>query len=789
MEFPKENWQTWLKEKSKAGLNRLKNTNRTKLLKIGLIIALAGISLLALFVLTVRWGLYGPIPSKEQLTNIENPQASIVYDHQQEILGKYFIQNRTNVAYEDISAHMINALVATEDARFYQHKGIDWRSWLRVFFKTFLRGQTAQGGGSTISQQLAKNLFPRKHYRTFSTPINKLKEVFIARRLEKVFTKDEILTLYLNTVSFGGTTFGVRAACRQIFNTTPAKVNIQEAALLVGMLKASTAYHPKNDPDRSMQRRNTVLQRMHQAAIIDEQDRDSLSQLPIKLDLVDERESKGIATYFREQLRQDLGGILEEYNRTHETRWNLYTDGLLIHTTIDRQIQKAAEAAMAKRMKKLQEEIDAHWGAGKPWHQSTSLERLVQQSERYDNYKSRGYSEKLIDSLFAKEKTMRIFTWEGMKEVKMSPLDSVKYYQGLLQTGILSCHPKTGAIKAWVGGIDHEHTKYDHVLSKRQTGSIFKPIVYARALELGYTPCDYLENELMTYVDYDDWTPKNSNGEYGGLYSLQGALSHSVNTVTVWLALETGLDSLVSLAKAMGFSGDLPTLPSISLGSAEASLWDMIQIYSVIANHGRKQPMHYLEKVEAPNGTIIYEHQPTQSTRVLNPTQADLLLHMMKNTINYGTASALRTAYKFTNDIAGKTGTTQDHTDGWFVGMTPDLVTGVWVGGDDPLVRFRHIGQGQGAHMAMPTWAYMHQQLYRDGSLTKSKFDPLPYEWRDYLDCEDFIERYFMPWEQEQEERIAQRRDRKEQRRTRRDRRRKNKESKLERFFKDLFKR
>ena len=746
---------------------------------------------IVLFVIVVAKGGFGAIPSVDQLRSIENPQASIIYSSNDKILGKYYIQNRTDVHFEEISRHVIDALVATEDVRFYSHQGVDLRSWTRVFFKTILLRDRSAGGGSTITQQLAKNLFPRKKYGILTIPVNKTKEVFAARRLEKIFSKNEILTLYLNTVPFGGTTFGLEAASRNLFSKEPIQLNIEEAAVLVGMLKGSTSYNPLNNLKKSQDRRNIVFLQMEKHGYIDQNERDSLKRLPILLSPVSDRHDEGTATYFREFLRQEVKEIVDQYNAENNTEINIYTDGLKIYTTIEEDAQKAAEVSMNKWMSKLQKQLDNHWGEQKPWNRKEIIQKQVLASNRYKMFKAKGLTEEAIQDSMESSHGMNVFSWEGDKRVKWSPIDSIKYYLGLLQAGILSAEPESGAIRAWVGGIDHQFLKYDHVQSKRQTGSVFKPIVYANALELGYSPCDYFENRLMTYVDYDDWTPENADNQYGGQYSLQGALAHSINTISVWLALESGIDRVIQLAQQMGIRSEIPNVPSISLGTLEASLFDVVQVYSTIANNGRMRPLYYLRRIIGPEGEEIYQYEPQKADQVLRPEHALVLKHMLTNTVKRGTASKLKSTYQIPGPIAAKTGTTQKHVDGWFVGITPNMVTGVWVGGDNPLVRFRSLDLGQGAYLAMPIWAYMHQNLYANPKFAKwpqKSFDDLPFEWRIEMDCEDYQESIFEPWnadddgllvDQSSIERLKRKQARKRHRR--------NKDNGLKAFFKNLF--
>ncbi|MEZ4895475.1 MAG: transglycosylase domain-containing protein [Saprospiraceae bacterium] len=711
----------------------------------------AGAGAVFFLVFLVWIGLFGRLPRSAQFEQIKNPNASLIYGDNGELIGKYFIENRTNANYSEISPHVIEALVATEDVRFYQHHGIDLRSWVRVFFKTILLQDRGSGGGSTISQQLAKNLFPRKRYWLFSMPINKIREIITARRLEKYFTKEDILTLYLNTVSFGGTTYGIKAAAQQLFGKGPEKLSIEESALLVGMLKATTFYHPQRNAERAKERRNVVLHQMDKAGYLDSLVLDSLLELPLVYDYTPEGNQSGIATYFREHLRQELGDILDKINEDRDHPYNLYTDGLKIYTTIDPTIQSLAEIAVQEHMQRLQSDFDRHWSKrARPWEKSETFQNLWKELPRYQTLKNAGHSPKDIDSLLRQPVEMRLFTYEGAVDTLLSPYDSLRYAFALLQTGFLVADVHNGEVKAWIGGIDSRFFHYDHVLSHRQAGSLFKPFVYASALESGYAPCDYLDNQLITYPDFDNWTPENADGEYGGLYSLQGALANSVNTVTVALGYEIGVDSVRDLARRVGITSPIPRVPSIFLGTAEVSLWEIVQAYQTMANAGARRNLHYLVKVENAQGELLYEAPSAGGDQVIDPQTDAVLIHMLEKVTNRGTASSLRTVYGLNGPIAGKTGTTQDQTDGWFAGFTPGYVAAAWVGGESPLVRFRSLSQGQGSYMALPIWAKTFGKMYRYRKYQKDlgeNFPEVPEEWA--YDCPDFMEESeFAPWQE-----------------------------------------
>ncbi len=710
-----------------------------------------GIDAVALFTvfffflfLAVLLGIFGKIPSVNELKNVQNYLASEIYSADDQLLGRYYIQNRTNVAYEQIPSHFIHALIATEDARFYEHKGIDKRSIFRVIFKSILLQKESSGGGSTISQQLAKNLYPRKHVWILSMPVNKFREMIIATRLEKALTKKDILELYVNTVSFGENTYGIETAARRFFNKNPGQLKTEESAVLVGMLKGTNIYNPKKDYDRALQRRNVVLGQMVKYNYLKAAAADSLKKLPIKLNYVKFTHNEGPAPYFREYLRLELLKWMKNYNSQNGTDYNIYTDGLKIYTTINSDLQKYAEQAVKERLSKLQDLLEQHWKNREPWKRNASLIRTsMQNSERYRQLKQSGADDDSIDKVFNTPVPMEVFSWNGTKEEKMTPLDSIRYYLKFLQAGFLAMEAKTGYIRAWVGGIDFKYFQYDHVTAHRQTGSVFKPVVYATALENGRDPCEYIPNDSVTYTDYDDWTPQNADLSYGGYYSMKGGLTHSVNTVSVHLLMETGIDKVIELARNMGINGDLPDVPSLALGTGECSLMDMIRAYSVFVNKGKLMMPIYLKRIEDKNGKILYQASPrVEREGIISEETAETMINMMENVVDNGTASSLRSVYGFTNEIAGKTGTTQSHTDGWFIGFTPDLIAGVWVGGDNPIIRFRSLTYGQGAFTALPVWARFMQKVYRDPLYANSKnavFN-IPENIIARTDCPDFSE-------------------------------------------------
>ena len=707
------------------------------------------------------FGAFGQLPTYADLKAIQNNVASEVYSQDDVLLGKYYIENRVNADFEEISPNIINALIATEDARFFEHSGIDFRAWVRVFIRTILMQDDSGGGGSTLSQQLAKNLYKREQFKLLTIPIVKIKEMFIARRLERIYSKKELLNLYLNTVPFGSDIFGVKVASQRFFNTSPKDLKVEQAAVLVGMLKANTAYNPVKNPQRSKQRRNTVLQLMVRQDHISASDYDSLKTIPIEVSYYKEGNNQGIATYFREHLRLEIDGLLEQYRKPNGEKYNLYTDGLKIYTTINARMQRYAEEAVQEHLGNLQTAFFKHWKNRKSYGSDQLLQAAQKKSKRYRRLKKSGQSTESIEENFNQPVSMTIYDYRdgGAIDTLLSPMDSLKYYLSILNTGFLATDPKVGEVLAWVGGIDHQYFQYDHIHSKRQVGSIFKPIVYAAALQKGIPACDYISNLQTTYTQFDNWKPRNSDGKYGGVYSMEGALTHSVNAATVDLMLRTGIDSVRTLADNLGIDSDIPEVPSISLGAVDASLWDMVEVYASFANRGKRPQLHYLKKIENAEGELIVDFEapnPNEFDGVIADSIAQMMTQMLCSVVDSGTARRLRNHYGLYNEIAGKTGTTQGHSDGWFMGYTPHLVAGVWVGAESPKVRFRSMKLGQGSNTALPIWGRFMQKVYKDPKFRKWKKDKFPaldslIQWE--LDCPHYLEdRSLIPLLYEEEE-------------------------------------
>ena len=713
-------------------------------------LGLAVLVLLFLFGMAVitYYGAFGDLPDYAALKSIKNNIASEVYSEDGVLLRKYYVQNRVNADFEEISPNIVNALIATEDARFFEHGGIDFRAWGRVLVKTVLMDDESAGGGSTLSQQLAKNIYPRQAHPPFTILVAKLKETFIARRLEKIYTKEQLLKLYLNTVPFGDNIYGIKVASKRFFNKSPQDLKLEEAAVLVGMLKGNTLYHPVRNPENALKRRNTVLNQMVKYGYAQQNLVDSLKQIDIDINAY-RHYDQTLGMYFTEHLRLKVEQILKDIEKPGGGKYDLYKDGIRIYTTLDSRMQAYAEKAVAMHMEKLQNQYYKEWRRGTPWGKSKALEKAVKKSKRYQDLVAAGYTQESIEKIFKDTVTMEVFSWKngGAEERRMSPLDSVKYYLVMLNTGFLAMEPNHGLVRAWVGGIDYRYFQYDHVKSKRQVGSTFKPIVYTQALRSGMLPCEYTQNSLVRYVTNDgEWQPRNADGAYEGVYSMEGALSHSVNVVSVELLQRAGIADVKNLAQDMGIEGRIPEVPSIALGTIDASLYEMVKVYGTFANRGLRPDMHYLDRIETNDGKVIISFNrpnPRQFKQVIPMNQADMMVKMMQSVVDSGTAKRIRYRYGLYNQIAGKTGTTQNHTDGWFIGFTPKIVAGAWVGADDPNIHFKSLSAGQGANTALPIWALFMQQVYKDPafrSWRKSQFPDLSEESRAIMACPPFLE-------------------------------------------------
>lgn len=697
-------------------------SERNKKIKKWVIISLSILVLIPIgFFLLVYFGIFGKLQSKEELKNIQNYLATEVYSEDKKMIGSYYWENRSSIPYNHIPSFLIESLIATEDARFYEHNGIDTKGLMRVFFKTLLLGDKSSGGGSTIGQQLAKNLFKRKKHGFLTMPVNKIKEAIYAVRFNSVYTQQEILALYLNTVSVGEDTYGIKNAALRFFNKPIESLKIEEGAILIGMLKSPTLYNPRLHPNNALKRRNLIIHNLVEHGYLKQIKADSIIKIPLILNYKNTGKYGEVAPYFLIQIEQLATSILDSLKNEEGQKYNIYTDGLKIHTCLDYQMQLYALIAMQKHMASLQNLFDKQCKHTTPWERkSTVISDAFKNSKRYLAHKKEGLSDTVINRIFKTPVNMEIFDWNGGHQTVLSPIDSIKYYAKLLHNGFLAMEPSTGNIKVWIGGNDYSYFQYDHVKSKRQVGSTFKPIVYATAIEQGLDPCEYIKNEQQVYDQFNGWSPSNADGEYGGKYSIKGALENSVNVVSVEVLLRAGIKNVIRTAKKMGIESEIPEVPSIALGVANISLLEMITAYCTFPNRGRSIEPQFITHIEDKHGKIIYQAKNNyKSTVVFSKQTAYYITEMMKGVVNKGTASRLRSTYGLKGEMAGKTGTSQSQADGWFIGYTPGLVAGAWVGAESPSVHFNSTLHGQGAAMALPIWAYFMQKCKSDTAYKK----------------------------------------------------------------------
>ena len=699
-------------------------------------------------------GYFGEMPDFRQLENPKTNFASEIISSDNKVLGKYYFNdNRTPIEYEDISPETINALIAIEDERFYSHPGIDLKATLRAI--VFLN---QRGGASTITQQLARQLFVGVRSRNiFQAITQKIKEWVIAVRLEKQYTKEEILTMYLNIYDFGYYGDGIKSASNIYFSKEPIDLKVEESAMLIGMLQNSSLYDPIRRPEITKNRRNLVLMQMSKNNYITKKEEDSLRTLPLTLDYTPQSHRQGLATYFRSYLRGFMKDWTSKNFKNDSTKYNLYVDGLKIYTTINSKMQKYAEESVEEHMINLQKEffIQNDTLSTAPFldleeeEEETIMKRAMRRSERWRKSKLSGMTNEEIEESFNKAVDMTVFSWNGDIDTIMSPIDSIRYYKHFLRAGMMSMNPKNGHVMAWVGGINYRHFQYDHVmLSKRQIGSTFKPFLYATAIDqLKLSPCDMLPDlihciEPYKYGNPEPWCPTNSSDKYGGMRTLSNALANSKNTISAQLIDKVGPKPVADLARNLGVSSNIPNVPAIALGTPDLSVYEMVGAYGAFANKGIYVEPVMVTKIEDKNGTIIYQSKPNTKD-VISEESSYVTLKLLEGVTKFGSGARLRHniaedernyvynnvvtgyPYEFKNDIAGKTGTTQNQSDGWFIGMVPNLVTGVWVGGEDRSIHFKEIAYGQGATMSLPIWGLFMNKCYADEELNVSK-DPFP---------------------------------------------------------------
>lgn len=722
-----------------------------------------GVILFILFVWMVSvnfLGLFGTLPDFKALENPESELASELYSADGLLLGTYARENRSPVEYHELSPNLVNALIATEDERFEEHSGIDLQAMIRVFVKSILLGQDA-GGGSTLSQQTAKNLFKTRTDASqgilSSIPglrmlIIKTKEWIVATQLERAYTKNEILTLYLNTSEFGSNAYGIKTAARTFFNKTPAELNLQEAAVLVGLFKAPTYYSPVFNPENSLRRRNTVLFQMVRNDNLSQAEYDSLTKLPIELDYRVQNQNQGLATYFREIVKADLIKWTKENLKSDGSAYDLFGDGLKIYVTIDSRMQRYAEEAVQEHMSALQKAFYKEMGNRDPWIDENwqvipnFIETAVRRTEAYRLLKQRyGNDTDSIELKLNEKKKMKIFSWEGERDTLMSTMDSLRYYKKFLQTGFMSMDPHTGHIKAWVGGIDHKYFKFDHVKQgKRQPGSTFKPFVYAAAIENGYSPCySVVDQPVEVYIPGQPaWSPSNADGKFSyEKMTIRRAMAKSVNSVTAFMMKKLSPKIVIETARRMGVTSDLEEVPSLALGVNDVSVFEMVGAFGTFVNKGEHTTPYYIDRIEDKNGNVIQQFTPRKKP-AMSEEHAYLMTYMLRGGFEEeeGTSQGVPWSLREGNELGGKTGTTQNASDGWYMGISKDLVSGVWVGGDDRAIHFRSWIAGQGGRTARPIWVKYMEKVYADKSLgyTKGPFPrpdrPLSIE----IDCDKY---------------------------------------------------
>ena len=718
-----------------------KTTSFKKYLKWFWGIILGGFTLVLVLFLYTAWDPLDTLPSFEELENPQTNLATEVISIDGKTIGKYAKENRTPIKFKELSTNLVNALVATEDERFYEHSGIDFKGTARAVLKP------GSGGASTITQQLAKMLFTgRASKNIFKRLLQKAKEWVVATKLEKQYTKNEIIAMYLNKYDFLNQAVGIRSASRIYFGKEPKELKIDQAAMLVGMLKNSSYFNPLRREAKVKQRRNVVLKQMTRSDFITTVEKDSLQKLDLGLDIHKESHKDGSATYFRGHLQKIMRTWVQEHPKPSGEQYNIFEDGLKIFVTIDSRMQKYAEEAIDEHMSNLQSYFFKEQKSNKlaPFYDleksqiNTILNRAKKNSDRYKRLKSAGKSSKYIEKVFKKKIKMSVFSYKGDLDTIMSPNDSIKYYKYFLRSGLLSIEPQTGHIKAWVGGINYKHFKFDAVAQqKRQVGSTFKPFVYATAInQLKLSPCDSFPNIPYTipkgkYGIPEEWKPKNSGDKYGGMLTLKEGLAGSVNTMSARLIDRVSPENVVRLAKAAGIQSRIRANPSIALGAVELSLLEMVSAYSTFANKGLRVSPMIITRIEDKNGTVLEEFRP-KTAEVLSEESAYVVLNLLEGVTQYGSGIRLRLPwekpgyvtgypYEFTNAIAGKTGTTQNQSDGWFMGIVPNLATGVWTGGEDRATHFEGIAKGQGATMSLPSFALFLKKCYADESLNISQ--------------------------------------------------------------------
>jgi len=703
--------------------NKTRNLLKKILIYVGIFIS-SVILLFGLFFLLVYSGAFGKLPDKKELAAISNEEASLVYSADNILIGEFFAENRTNIHQEDIPGHLKNALIATEDKRFFSHKGYDTRSYFRVFLKSIMLGDKSGGGGSTLTQQLVKNLYGRNDYGILSMPVNKIKEIIIATRIENVYTKDELLLLYLNSVPFGDDVYGIETAAHRYFNKPARELRIEESAVLVGLLKANTYFNPRLNPENSLARRNMVFKQMAKEHYITVEEEARLRKLPIRLNY-ENVTIESPAGYFVQQVKTKTLELLKSVQNSAGNEYNLEKDGLKIYTTLNMSIQKLAAEAVKNQLATMQPILD---------------KEIEQSSVKKQWYKKQKQHSTSLQNDLEKRK-VELFDWNGIKTKNISKFDSLWYYYKMLNAAVLITNPKNGDVITWIGGNHFSTLPFDMVLSHRQIASAFKPFLYATALENGFEPCTYLQNEVNKYPGYEDWEPQNYNQEStpDSTVALWYALAHSMNLPTVDLYFKVGRDNLINTCRRLKFPEFKTDAPSISLGTLDLSLYEIVKAYAAFADKGEMNELVMITKITDAQGKILYTGKSPEPDKVFTTETTGMITAILQEAINHGTGTRMRSSYGIRSALAGKTGTAQNYSDAWFIAYTPDLVLGTWVGARTPDIHF-FSGNGSGSALALPIVATVISGIENNAELRNKYLTPfqLPDDAYTFLQCDPY---------------------------------------------------
>lgn len=707
----------------KIQLQLRENKKLTLLLKYVIGFILFGILLVVLLFSLVYFEVFGKLPNKKELTSVINEEASLIYSSDEVIIGKIFAENRTNVQLEQIPNHLKEALIATEDKRFYSHNGYDGQSYARVFFRSILLQDASGGGGSTITQQLIKNLYGRQYHGFLSMPINKIKELIIASRMENLYSKDEILLLYLNSVPFGENNFGVESASNRFFNKSVNELNIEESAVLVGMLKANTYYNPRLNPENAKKRRNTVLQLMNNEAYLSNEVTDSLQKLPITLNYHN-LDINTTAGYFTYQVKKKAAELIKKSNEASNSNYNLETDGLKIHTTLNYQIQQIAEKSAKEQLIVKQQQLDKELASNRLKNRWLQKQQFTEKDKQ--------------------KKTIQLFDWDSTKTITGNKIDSLWYYDKMLNASVLVTNPKNGAVISWVGGNNFNTLPFDMVLSHRQIASAFKPFLYATALENGISPCDYFDNEEKTYPEYDNWEPQNADHSTtpDKKVAMWYALIKSMNIPSVNLYFKLEKEWLIDTCEKLLFPEITDDAPSIALGTLDLSLFEATRAYGSFANNGEMNDLYMISKITDKEGNIIYESEKQKAERIFTEESTQTLNTILQQAVEQGTGASIRNRYKIKSPLASKTGTAQNYTNAWFMAYTPNIVLGTWVGTSKNDIHFTN-GNGSGSSLALPIVANILKEIENNPELREkylTSFD-IPEEVSSSIECPPFREK------------------------------------------------